>query len=149
MANSAAVIKENTRRFFEEVFPRGDDQGVIELVHPNVFDHSSPPGAPQGVEDVQRTIHWLNTVFSDLRWEVHQIIVEGDTAAVHCTLHGRQTGDLMGIPPTGREVSQPYVQILRFEDGKAIERWAVRDDLTLMKQLGVMPDERPNGADPK
>jgi predicted ester cyclase len=31
------------------------------------------------------------------------------------------------------------VHILRFQDGKAIERWAVRDDLTLMRQLGVLP----------
>lgn len=146
MSHSTAEIKENARRFFEEVFPQKDDEGVTELVHADLFDHSSPPGAPQGVEDVKRTIHWLNSVFSDLRWEIHQIIAEGDTAAVYCTLHGRHTGDLMGIPPTGRQIKQPYVQILRFKDGKTIERWAVRDDMSLMKQLGVNPDQPPNGS---
>ncbi|MGH8959288.1 MAG: ester cyclase [Acidimicrobiia bacterium] len=82
MSNTTAEIKQNVRRFFEEVFPRNDDDGVTELVHPDVFDHSSPPGAPQGIEDVKRTMRWLNSVFSDMRWEIHQIIAEGDTAAV-------------------------------------------------------------------
>lgn len=145
MSESSITLKEKTRRFFEEVFPQGDEAGVADLVHRDVFDHSSPPGSPQGLEDVTRTMHWLRSVFSDLRWEIHQMVAEGDTVVVHCTLHGRQTGDLMGIPPTGREVRQPYIQILRYEEGKAKERWAVRDDLTLMRQLGVMPDQPSNG----
>ena len=143
MSDSTDEIREKVRELFGEVFPSNDVERVTEFVHPDVFDHSSPPGAPQGIDDVKRTIHWLNSVFSDLRWEIHQIIVEDDLAAVYCTLHGRQTGDLMGIPPTGRQIKQPYVQIFRFKDGKTIERWAVRDDLTLMKQLGVIPDQRP------
>jgi predicted ester cyclase len=61
---------------------------------------------------------------------------------VHATHHGRHTGPLFGIPPTGREVAYGYVHIVRFRDGKAVEHWGVRDDMTLMRQLGVMP-ERP------
>jgi predicted ester cyclase len=45
----------------------------------------------------------------------------------------------MGIPPTGREVAYQYVHFVRFRDGKAIEHWGVRDDMTLMRQLGVVP----------
>jgi predicted ester cyclase len=82
---------------------------------------------------------WLGTVFSDQRWEIHQVIGEGETVVVYCTLHGRHTGDLMGIPPTNREVAMDYVQILRFENGKAVERWGVRDDMALLRQLGVVP----------
>jgi hypothetical protein len=51
---------------------------------------------------------------------------------------GGPTGDLMGVAPTNRPVSFTYVHILRFQDGKAIERWGVRDDLALMRQLGVI-----------
>ena len=57
----------------------------------------------------------------------------------HLTHHGRQTGDLMGIPPTGRTVAYDYVHFLRFRDRKVVEQWSVRDDMTLMRQLGVMP----------
>jgi predicted ester cyclase len=49
----------------------------------------------------------------------------------------------MGIAPTGREVSYDYVHIVRFRDGKASEHWSVRDDTTLMRQLGVNADRRP------
>lgn len=45
----------------------------------------------------------------------------------------------MGIPPTGRTVAYDYVHFLRLRDGKVVEQWSVRDDLTLMRQLGVMP----------
>jgi predicted ester cyclase len=86
---------------------------------------------------------WLGRVFSDQRWEIHQVIGEGDTVVLHATHHGRHTGDLMGIAPTNREVAYPYVHIVRFRDGKIAEHWGVRDDMALMRQLGVLPANRP------
>ena len=59
--------------------------------------------------------------------------------AVYATHHGRQTGELMGIPPTGREVAYDKVHMLRFRDGKVTEHRSVRDTMTLMQQLGVIP----------
>lgn len=41
----------------------------------------------------------------------------------------------MGIPPTNRTFAFEHVHILRFEDGRCIEQWAVRDDAALMQQL--------------
>ena len=46
----------------------------------------------------------------------------------------------MGIPPTGRDVAYDYVHIVRFKDGKVVEHWGVRDDMTLMRQLGVLSE---------
>jgi predicted ester cyclase len=83
---------------------------------------------------------WLGRVFSDQRWEIHQVVAERDTVVLRCTHHGRQTGELMGIPPTNREVAYEYVHIVRYRDGKAVEHWGVRDDMTLMRQLGVLPE---------
>jgi predicted ester cyclase len=60
-------------------------------------------------------------------------------SAVYCALHGRHTGDLMGISATNREIAMDYVHMLRFSDGKAVERWGVRDDMALMRQLGALP----------
>jgi predicted ester cyclase len=84
-------------------------------------------------------------VFSDQRWEIHQVIGEGDTVVVRATHHGRHTGELMGIQPTNREVAYDYIHIVRFRDRKAIEHWGIRDDMTLMRQLGALP-ERPAPA---
>jgi predicted ester cyclase len=140
--------KANARRTFEEIFPAGDVEALAEIVDPDVVSRGRRPDEPTGFEGVKRTMLWLSTVFSDQRWEVHDVLGDGDVVAVHLTHHGRHTGDLMGIPPTGREVAYQYVHFLRFRNGKTVEQWSVRDDMTLMRQLGVMPSrpEAPVGA---
>ena len=130
------------RRTWEEIFPACDVEALASVTDPDVVMRGRRPDEPQGFEGVKRTMLWLATVFSDQRWEIADILGDGDLVAVHLTHHGRHTGDLMGMPPTGRTVAYPYVQFLRFRDGKVIEQWSVRDDMTLMRQLGVMP-ERP------
>jgi predicted ester cyclase len=133
-------LKRTARRTWEEIFPACDVDALAEVIATDAIDHGSRPGEPQGFEGVKRTMLWLDGVFSDQRWEIHQVIGDADRVVVHCTHHGRQTGNLMGIPPTGREVAYAYVHIVRFEDGKMSEHWGVRDETTLMRQLGVLPD---------
>ena len=132
-------LKAKARRIWEEIVPNADVEALAEVIAEDQIDHSARPDEPQGLAGVQQSVLWLATVFSDQRWEIHQVIGEGDTVVVYCTLHGRHTGDLMGIPPTNRQVAMDYVHILRFSDGKAIEHWAVRDDMALMRQLGALP----------
>ena len=85
------------------------------------------------------TMHTLQTGFSDRRWELHQAIAAHDTVVLHGTFHGRHTGPFMGQAPTSRSVTFGQVHILRFQDGLAIERWAVPDDLDLARHLGPTP----------
>jgi predicted ester cyclase len=132
-------LKAKARRIWEEIFPSGDADRLADVIAEYAIDHSARPDEPQGLVGAQQTMLWLGSVFSDQRWEIHQVIGEGDTVVVYCTLRGRHTGDLLGIPPTNREVAMDYVQILRFRDGKAVERWGVRDDMALMRQLGSLP----------
>jgi len=135
-------LKGKARRIWEEVFPAGDAEALAELLAPDSIDHQARPNEPQGLEGAVRTMHWLRRVFSDQRWEINQVVGEGDTVVVYATHRARHTGDLMGIPPTGREVAYDYVHIVRFEAGKVVEHWGVRDDMTLMRQLGVLPEPR-------
>lgn len=135
-------LKATARRIWEEIFPSCDVSALAEVTDPDIVEHGARPGEPAGFEGARLTMLWLARVFSDQRWEIHQVIGEGDTVVVHSTHHGRHTGELMGIPPTGREVAYDYVHIVKFRDGKVAEHWGVRDDMTLMRQLGVVP-ERP------
>ncbi len=129
-------------RTWTEIFPACDVDALAEVVAHDVVQHGARAGEPGGFEGVKATMLWLARVFSDQRWELHHVAAEGELVFVHCTHHGRHTGELMGIPPTGRTVAYQYVHILRFRDGKAVEHWAVRDDMALMRQLGVLL-ERP------
>jgi len=139
MGEDVEDIKSKARRTWEVIFPASDEEALAEVVAPDIVGHGARPGEPPGLEGVKRTMLWLARVFSDQRWEIHHVVGEGDTVVVHCTHHGRHTGELMGIPPTNREVAYDYVHIVRFRDGRAAEHWSVRDDMTLLRQLGVLP----------
>jgi predicted ester cyclase len=134
-------LKEIARRTWVEIFPACDVVGLEEVTDQNVVSHGARPNDPGGLAGVKKTMLWLARVFSDQRWEIRRLVEEGDTVVVHATHHGRHTGDLMGIPPTGREVAYDYVHILRYRDGKAVEHWSVRDSMALMQQLGAMPEQ--------
>jgi predicted ester cyclase len=138
-------LKTNARRIWEEIFPACDVTALAAVIAVEGIDHSAAPDEPQGLEGATRTMLWLGRVFSDQRWQINKVIGEADTVVLHCTHHATHTGDLMGIPPTGRNVAYDYVHIVRFAGSKVVEHWGVRDDLTLMRQLGVLP-ERPAPA---
>ena len=52
---------------------------------------------------------------------------------------GTHTGELMGIPPTGKRLEMTGIVIYRIEGGNIIERWAQHDVVGLMRQMGVLP----------
>ena len=92
-------LKAKARRIWEEIFPSGDVDGLAEVLAEDGIDHGARPDEPQGLAGAQQTMLWLRSVFSEQRWEIRQVVGEGDIVVVYCTLHGRHTGDLMGIPP--------------------------------------------------
>src|ERR1700694_1281249 len=138
-------LKAVTRRTWEEILPAGDVDALAEVVAADCVNHDAPPEMPQGLEGIKQTMLWLRGAFTDQRYEVQQVIGDGDTVAILCTLHARHTGDFMGIPASGREIAYKLVHIVRYEEGKQAETWAVRDALTLLRQRGALPS-RPEPA---
>ena len=67
------------------------------------------------------------------------MIAEGDKVVVRSTFRGTHKGDLMGIAPTGTQVTMPLILIYRIADDKIIEHWMQADALGLLQQLGVIP----------
>ena len=59
--------------------------------------------------------------------------------AYRATLSGTHRGELLGMPPTGRAFSVQHMHMLRMRDGRSCEHWAVRDDLGMLQQLGIIP----------
>src|SRR5262249_911814 len=145
-ATVSTDIRTSARRTLEEIFPAADTEALAEVVHADVVNHELPPGLPQGLPGMQQVMLWLHRAFADLRYDIHQVIAEGDTAVVYCTMHGRHVGEFMGVAPTHRSIDVEQVHIVRFENGKGIEHWAVRDDLMLMRQLGALSTENHAGT---
>lgn len=127
------------RRMYEEGLNRGVLDVADELIDPDFLDHEAHPGASSGPESMRGLIKMLRTAFPDLHFEIEALIAEGDTVAGRLTMNGTHEGPLMNMPPTDRPVQQAHMHFVRFQDGKAIEHWGVRDDMGMMRQLGVAP----------
>jgi predicted ester cyclase len=137
---SAEENKALFRRTYEELLNRGDLSVADELVAPEFVNHEALPGRDRGPESMRGLATMLRTAFPDLRFEIEELIAEGDVVAGRLTMSGTHEGPLMGTPPTGRSVRQDHMHFVRFESGKAVEHWGIRDDLGMMKQLGLMPE---------
>ena len=137
---SSEENKKQYRRTFEEVFNQGDLSIVDDLVTPDFLNHEVPPGMNnRGPESTRQVVTMLRTAFPDLHFTIEELVAEGDTVASRVTMRGMHLGPFQGIPPTGRSFQQAHMHFVRFREGKAIEHWAVRDDLGMMRQLGVIP----------
>jgi steroid delta-isomerase-like uncharacterized protein len=133
--------KEVVQRLYREVFEAGDLDVADELVDPDARDFADAQDR-RGPERVKEVAAMLCAAFPDQSWEIHDVIAEGDRVAMHCTWSGTHEGIFMGIAPTQRPVSAQHVYLFRLRDGKVSEYRAVRDDLTLVAQLGVLPPRR-------
>lgn len=139
----ATIQEENkamVRRSYAEMFNRGDLSNVEAFIAPDCIDHEVHPGTNRGPDAMRGLIPMLRTAFPDLTFTIEELVAEGDLVAGRFTMHGTHQGPLMGIPPTGRIVEQSHMHFFRFRDGKAVEHWGVRNDLVLMRQLGVVPE---------
>ena len=132
--------KAQFRRIYEEMFNQGNLANVDELIAPDCINHEVPPGMNnRGPESARQVVMMLRTAFPDLHFTIEELVAEGDTVAGRVTMSGTHLGPFQGIPPTGRSFQQAHMHFVRFRDGKAVEHRAVRDDLGMMRQLGVIP----------
>ena len=132
-------------RWSQELWSKGHLAVADEIVAPDYVRHD--PGAPfpaQGPEDVKRMVTMLRAMLPDLRITVDALIAEDDFVVSRYTATATDTVGYMGMPPTGKTVRTPAIQIFRFSNGRIVESWAARDDLGVLRQLGQLP--APAGA---
>jgi predicted ester cyclase len=127
-------------RFIAEYQTEADPRALAAYVHPDVIDHSRPPGIAPGVEGVGQQFDGFRAALSDFRAEVLDMVCEGDKVVTRKVFHGTHTGDLLGIAPTGNEVAIHVIDIVRVRAGQIVEHWNCVDRLGLLAQLGVVPN---------
>ena len=128
------------RRFYDEVVGQGKIELIDELVDPNVIEHDEFPGQAPGREGVKEVFVMFRTAFPDLQFTVEDMIAEGDKLVTRLTMRGTHRGQFQDLAPTGKQISVTGIDILRFADGKLIEHWGVMDQMTMMQQLGAIPE---------
>jgi predicted ester cyclase len=132
--------KDVVRRFVEEYQSAANEAALDELMHPDVVDHSRPPGVAPGAEGVRQQFDGFRAAFPDFRATILDQVAEDDRVVTRKVFHGTHLGPFQGIAPTGREVEIHLIDIVRVTDGQIVEHWNCVDRLGLLAQLGVLPE---------
>jgi steroid delta-isomerase-like uncharacterized protein len=131
--------KDLVRRFYEEVFTKGNIAKADEFIAADFVDNSPMPGQAPGAEGAKQTLAMYLSAFSNMQATIHDMIAEGDKVVTRYTAGATHTGELMGIPATGKQITMTGIEIFRVAGGKLVERWESFDQLGMMQQLGVIP----------
>jgi steroid delta-isomerase-like uncharacterized protein len=123
------------RRLYEEVWNQHNPEATDEFVAPDVFTRDMVIEHQHGIDGYKHLVRWMHTAFPDLRYDIEDIITEGDKVATFVTFSGTHTGPLGDLDPTVRQVSVKQAHWFRLADGKVAEAWSVRDDLGMMQQI--------------
>jgi len=136
-----ADLKATARRFNDEIMNQGKLEVIDEIIADDLVEHAAPPGWPPGKEGVRAWVTMARGAFPDLKVETLGVVAEGDEVWMHSVMTGTHTGgEFMGIPATGKSVSVAMIDRVKVSEDKAVEHWAVSDDLGMMTQLGVVPE---------
>lgn len=112
-----------------------------EVIATNLVEHNTPPGQDPGLEGVKQQLSMALAAFPDFQFTLDDLIAEGDKVVARGRMTGTHQGEFMGIPATGKQVSQRGTQIVRIAKGKVVESWMEVDNLGLMQQLGAIPTQ--------
>lgn len=125
-------------RDFVESWNRRDFDHIRELAAED-YVFMGPDGAEQkGVEAGLGVSRMWADAFPDGRIEDIRVHASDGKVTVECVGRGTQTGELMGIAPTGKRVEIPFCEVLEVRDGKVLSEHQYMDLLTLFTQLGVI-----------
>ena len=127
--------KTKFRLLYDEALNKGNIDILDELCAPNFVKHALPPTPDYGIEGSKQSLRGLRLAFPDIKYTVEDMIEDGDKVVARWSARGTHKGDFMGIPATGKQVAFSGIEIIRIENGKAVEEWEELDRAGLMQQL--------------
>jgi steroid delta-isomerase-like uncharacterized protein len=125
------------QQFVDEFWNSGKLDAADELMTRDAIIHEPVAGTP---EDLKAVATMIRSAFPDWHSSVEEMLVEGDRVAERWTGRGTHRGEFQGIRPTGKSVAVPGVVFYRIADGKIAEFRGQFDRMSLLQQLGVIPN---------
>jgi steroid delta-isomerase-like uncharacterized protein len=137
---SAEENKDLARRSWESLSERNPD--LIEEFYPPDLVWHEPDQDIRGYEEARQFVSTFFDAFPDINITVEDAIAEGDQAVTRYTIRGTHRGETEEFgPPTGRQMELEGITIHRIEGGKIVEEWERYDNLSVMQQLGLVPEQ--------
>ena len=114
---------------------------IDEVYTPDLVWHD-PDQEIRGSEEAKQFLSTYQTAFPDLNATVEDVIAEGDKVVTRWTIRGTHQGEIEEFgPPTGKQAELQGITIHRIEGGKILEEWNRYDNLSLLQQLGLAPEQ--------
>lgn len=129
-----------TRRWFDEIWNKGNLAVVDEYMGPHTVIHDAGP-QPGDISDpdvFKGMASALRGAFPDLKVTVHETVTEGDRAAIRFTATGTHRGPFLGIAPTGKSFHIGGMALGEWRGDKLVNGWNNIDLLSLLAQLGIV-----------
>jgi predicted ester cyclase len=134
-----------------EKLNRGELDAAIEIFDEECSNH----GMKVGREGIRIVLEDIYTTFPDWQFEILDVVAENDSVVVRTNIRGTHLGVgqlpvnggmLRGVEPTGKTFEVQHIHWYKLRDGKIIEHYANRDDISMMQQLGLLPQTLPSKA---
>jgi predicted ester cyclase len=131
--------KENFRRLMAETH-EGNLDIIDDLVSEDVVTHGFFGMDATDREGYKEFFINFGAAFGNQHFVIEDLIAEEDMLVVHFSISAVHQGEILGIDPTGIELSWTGTAIDRYEDEKIIEAWLYPDYLAILEQLRVLPE---------
>jgi predicted ester cyclase len=127
-------------RYLEEVIHQGNVAAIdssIATNHVLTWPGSSAPMC--GYEGFKSLFLIYASAFPNIHWTTEEVTAQGETVLARLRARGTHQREVMGMPPTGKQVTWTETHIFRIADGKLVEHWTNLDQVGMLQQLGVLP----------
>jgi steroid delta-isomerase-like uncharacterized protein len=134
-----AVIKQHHERL---------NAGDVKTALQNYAEDAKNHGKAVGRDGLGRVLQDIFTTFPDWRMEIIEMVAAEDSVVVRCTVTGTHKGVgklpingamLIDVQPTGKHFEVQHIHWYKLKDGKIVDHYAARDDISMMRQLGLIP----------
>jgi steroid delta-isomerase-like uncharacterized protein len=139
LADADRAAHETLVRRYYEIAASGELENLPEVLAPGFTIQNAPPDEDAGIDGLIMSLERARVSRPDFAFRIDDLFVDGDLIVVRTTISGTHLGDFFGLPPTGKWVEIPAIDLWQVADGKLSAVWHHEDILGMMKQLGMVP----------
>ena len=129
---------------FDALLGQADLSELDDLCNPDMVNHTLPPDRRRGLAGTREFLETqARHQMTGQHWESIVVVAEDEFVVQFGRRAGHWPGgEFLGIPAAAGDYARDFAAMFRFVDGKIAERWAIRDDLSVLRQLGAIDAHR-------
>jgi steroid delta-isomerase-like uncharacterized protein len=131
--------KQLVRSYIQVVFNEGQTGRAAEFLAPDATWHGSTGTTLEGRDEVVALIRAVVGAMDGLTVTEQNMVAEGDTVAVRHSIEGTHTGELFGVPATGRRIRWEPMSVFRITDGMIANALTLDNLDKVLRDIGGPP----------